>query len=157
MNARAYAPCRLSKPRRESGLATLEFAICAPLLFLLMLGTAEFGRVLFQYNTLTKAVRDGARHAARRAEDSTGTVNVTPQIISETTNLIRTGNIVGTGPSLLPGALTVEVEDGDEGYIFVSATYSYSPMFGATLPTFGLGDDITLVVELPATVTMRAL
>lgn len=157
MNARAHMRSLPSRSRAEHGLATLEFAICAPLLLLLMLATAEFGRVLFQYNTLTKAVRDGARHTARRAEDSTGNVVITPQIITETTNLVRTGNTAGTGPALLPGTLTVEVDDADEGFISVSATYQYSPMLGATLPTFGLGDDITLVVNLPATVVMRAL
>ena len=55
-------------PRRGCrGLAMVEFVIVAPLLMLLMLTVGEFGRVFFQYNTLTKAVREGARYAAGQA------------------------------------------------------------------------------------------
>ena len=99
-------PLRL-RPLRQRGIATIEFAICAPILLLLMLATAEVGRMLIQYNTLNKAVRDGARYAVREAADgSTGTVAITNTVRTNTQNLVVTGTMAGTGTPLLPG-LTV--------------------------------------------------
>ena len=144
--------------RTGRGVATIEFAICAPLLLLLMLGTVEVGRLLFQYNTLTKMVRDGARYAAKHASSVAGVVNITAQLRTETTNLIVTGNTAGTGPALLPGEVTVTVSNANEGFVSVGATYQYSTILGAALPTFGFGEgDINLAIELPATVVVRAL
>lgn len=146
--------------RRQRGVATIEFAICAPVLFLLMLATAEFGRAMFQYNTLVKAVRDGARYIATNAAvGTTRVVNITTVRRNETRNLVVTGNIGGTGTVLLPGltANNVTVTDVGNGFVRVSATYTYAPMIGATLPTFGFGAPIDLSMTFPATVVMRAL
>ncbi len=145
---------------RQRGIATIEFAICAPVLLLLMLATAEVGRMLVQYNTLSKAVRDGARYTVREsAKGSTGTVAITTETRDNTRNLVVTGNMAGTGAALLPG-LTVEnvaVTDAGGGFIAVSATYTYQPMLGAALPTFGRRGAINTSVPLTATVVMRAL
>jgi Flp pilus assembly protein TadG len=147
---------------RHQGLATVEFVLCAPVLFLLMFATVEVGRVLYQYNTLMKSVRDGARFAVVDAAVSGGTtriVNITTQTRNATRNLVVTGNTAGTGTPLLPGLTTnnVTVTDAGGGFVSVAATYTYQPMLGATLPTFGFGTPINLTMTLPATVIMRAL
>lgn len=49
---------------RQHGMAAVEFALIASLLFTLLLGIAEFGRLLFYWNTATEASRLGARVAA---------------------------------------------------------------------------------------------
>lgn len=143
----------------QRGTAMVEFAIVAPLLLFLILATFEFGRMISQYNTLSKAVRDGARYAASTAgAGTTGLVNVTSSIQSTVTNLVTTGTANGTGSALLPGnAPTVSVTDDGNGYVSVSASYAYQPLIGATLPTFGLGAPITLTVTLRAQTIMRAL
>lgn len=149
-----------ARARKQRGVATIEFAICAPVLFLLMLATAEFGRVMFQYNTLVKAVRDGARYAASNAAvGNTRVVNITTARRNETRNLVVTGNIGGTGTPLLPGLTVnnVTVTDVGSGFIQVAASYTYIPMIGSTLPTFGFGAPINLARTMPATVVMRAL
>ena len=65
-------PLRI-RPLRQRGIATIEFAICAPILLLLMLATVEVGRMLIQYNTLNKAVRDDvARHIDEPDHDESG-------------------------------------------------------------------------------------
>jgi Flp pilus assembly protein TadG len=146
--------------RNGRGVATIEFAICAPVLLFLMLATAEVGRVLFQYNTLTKAVRDGARYAASNAAvGTTRIVNITPQVENETRNLVVTGNTAGSGTPLLPGCTVEEltVNDAGNGFVSVAATYTCTPMLGASLPTFGLDEPISLAIPLTATVVMRAL
>lgn len=138
----------------------VEFAICAPVLLFLMLATAELGRVLYQYNTLMKSVRDGARYAiVNAAAGTTRVVNITTEVRDQTRNLVVTGNTAGTGTPLLPG-LTVDnvaVTDAGNGFVSVAATYDYQPMLGAALPTFGFGPPIDMTLSLPATVVMRAL
>ncbi len=49
--------------RARSGAAVVEFAIVAPLFFLLVLGIIEFGRMVMVQQVLTNASREGARVA----------------------------------------------------------------------------------------------
>lgn len=145
---------------RQRGLAVVEFALTLPVLLLLMLATAEFGRMLSQYDTLTKAVRDSCRYVASKAAvGTTYVVSITSQLQGEAGNLVAYGNTNGTGTALLPGLApsNVTVADAGGGYVSVSATYTYSPMIGNTLPTFGLGNPISLNLSLKTAVTMRAL
>jgi len=76
MNERAPSPrSRLEEPSRrlsgarrlarsERGTAVVEFALVAPLLFLLVFGIIEFGRILNAYNQLTQLAGQGARAAS---------------------------------------------------------------------------------------------
>ena len=49
---------------RQRGITTVEFAIVAPVLFMVMFGVIEFGRALFVANALVESTRRGARTAA---------------------------------------------------------------------------------------------
>jgi Flp pilus assembly protein TadG len=49
--------------RSERGTAVVEFALVAPLLFALVFGILEFGRVLNAYNDMTQLAGQGARAA----------------------------------------------------------------------------------------------
>lgn len=146
--------------RSERGTAIVEFAIAAPLLLLLLLATAEIGRMLSQYDTLNKGVRDGARYLAANAlAGTTGVVAITPALQAATANLVVTGNTAGTGSALLPNlsATNVSVTSLGNGYVSVAATYAYVPMVGARLPTFGLSAPINVAVNLTASQVMRPL
>lgn len=145
--------------RRQRGIATIEFAICAPLLIFMLLATAEVGRLLFQYNALVKSVRDGGRFVASAAATAVGRPNLTNTIVAQTRNLVVTGNNAGAGEALLPGLTTgsVDVQLVDSVFVSVSATYQYQSMLGDSLPTFGFGDAIDLSIPLTATVVMRVL
>lgn len=145
--------------RRQRGIAMIEFAIGLPILLFLLLATAEFGRMISQYDTLTKAVQDGARYAASTASGgTTGLVNITPAIQSSVANLVVSGSINGGSP-LLPGLSTsnVTVANAGNGYVSVSASYAYQPLMGATLPTFGLGGAISTALTFNAASIMPAL
>lgn len=48
---------------RRRGAATVEMAVVAPVIFLLVIGAVEFGRVMMVSNVLTAAAREGARVA----------------------------------------------------------------------------------------------
>lgn len=147
--------------KRQKGLAMTEMVLVSPLLLLLLLAVCELGQALFQYNTLTKTVRDGVRYVAGTALlGTTGTVFITPTVESETRNLVVYGNTVGSGTPKLPAFNTgqVSVSDAGGGLIEVRADYGYQPLTGSFLETFGFGAGNTaLNVTLTAAVTMRAL
>lgn len=151
--------------RYQRGLSTVEMAIGLPILLFLLFVTAEFGNMLSQYDTLHKAVRDGARYAASvSALGATGLAYVTPAIQTAVANLVVTGNVNGTGTPLLPGltAADVTVTAINTTYVEVSVSYPYQPLLGtpspgSVLPTFGLGQPIPLDISLTATCVMRAL
>ena len=91
------AQCKGAKHARQGGAVIVELAIVLPIMLFLMLATAEFGRAFFQYNTLTKAVRDGGRYAAANAlAGSLGTLDVNA-IAAETQQLVVYGNAIGNG------------------------------------------------------------
>lgn len=46
---------------RQKGVAAVEFALMLIPMLLLAFGVVEYGRALYQYNTLVKTVRDGVR------------------------------------------------------------------------------------------------
>jgi hypothetical protein len=52
-------------PRARDGLAAVEFAAVLPLLFLILLGAWEVGRMVQVYSILSNAAREGARLAAQ--------------------------------------------------------------------------------------------
>ncbi len=52
-----------SRPRpSQRGTATIELAILAVPLLMLVFGVVEYGRAIYQYNTLVKSVRNAARY-----------------------------------------------------------------------------------------------
>ena len=142
------------------GIATVELAIALPVLLLLLTATVEIGRLLSEYDTLTKSVRNAARYLAAHAlQGTTGVVNITAPVQSATANLVVTGNVNGTGSSLLPGLVSanVTVTNLGGGNVSVSASCTYQPLLGAALPTFGNGPRTALGFPLNATTVMRAL
>jgi Flp pilus assembly protein TadG len=152
--------CAIPKtPEAQRGVATVEIVIVLPLLLFLLVATFEIGRGLFQYNTLTKAVRDGARYIATEALAGTlGTVNLTGKI-APTQNLVVYGNTNGVGSSILPNLTVadVSVATGANQRITVSASYAYTPALFTQMPNFGFGGGQNLQLTLTATSVMRAL
>ena len=144
---------------RQRGLALVETAITLPFLLFVMLAASEFTNAFVTHTTLTKAVRDGARYAAEEAIDGTLTVNLTAALQDETRRLVVYGNKAGNGTplisSLSTGNVTVTALAGNN--IRVTANYPYNGILGSVLPTFGYGSDISLLFNMNATITMRAL
>src|SRR5947209_18272791 len=54
---------RKSLLRRHTGQSMVEFAILAPIFFLLLLGTIDLGRAVYIYNSISDAAREGTRAA----------------------------------------------------------------------------------------------
>ena len=86
----------------QKGVAIVEFALILPFLLLLTFLTTEFGRAVWEYNTLTKSVREAARYLSIQTPGTK---------ITEARNLIVYGNLAGDGPPLAAGLTTTLVPD----------------------------------------------
>jgi hypothetical protein len=63
-----------SRPKRrcEHGQDLAEFALITPLLMLILLGIIEFSLVVFCYNSISNAAREGARYGTVHPTDTVG-------------------------------------------------------------------------------------
>jgi Flp pilus assembly protein TadG len=157
-------------PSRSRGLAAVELALVVPLFMFLMIGTEELARALYQYNTLTKAVRDSAQYLARNAVTPAGVVSITDADELAAENLVKYGNPTGEGSKLLPNfgegasgasdtvvAVAVIVAPSlTANYVTVTATYAFRPLLGL-IPAFGAAGDVAAPGTFSASATMRGL
>lgn len=88
--------------KNQKGIALVEFALILPMLVMLLFLTTELGRAYYQYDTITKAVRQAARYLSVRAQGSG---------IAGARNIIVYGNPDGTGAPLIPGLTLSNVPD----------------------------------------------
>src|SRR6266446_4936662 len=68
-------PKPTSLPRRfgnRRGVAAVEFALVAPVFFVLVFGMIEYGRVVMVQQVLTNAVREGARNGVVNGSTTSG-------------------------------------------------------------------------------------
>jgi Flp pilus assembly protein TadG len=148
--------------QKQQGLAVVEFAIILPLIVLIALAVTELGRGLYQYNTLTKAVRDGARYLSDVAIGPLGTVDISPYITS-TQNLVVYGDVDGGSTPVLRGLSTGDVSVNTlavtlpgggitTNHIQVSANFTFVPLFPA-LSALGY----SMVPSMTASTIQRAL
>lgn len=119
----------LKRFRRDNrGAAMVEFAIIAPLLFALIFGIIDFGRVFFLYNNLTNAAREGARLGSVYPEDAGANVttirDATRARINDSNGSTATVNVTYQGA--FPGR-TVRVHI--QNYPFTPVTFI---VFGAS-------------------------
>ena len=151
-------------PKRQQGLAMVEFTLVLPVLLLLLLSLGEIGRMLYQYNVLLQASRDADRFVANNAWDSTlGAVSLGSTLLTQTKNVAVYGVPANTGTAVVSGLTTGNVVVAAVGtdHVRVTITYTFCPVIGAgnctgSLPGF-FGNQIALSIPLVATTVMRAL
>ncbi len=149
---------------RQRGAVLVEMVFVTPILLVLLLVTADLTRAFIEHNTVTKAVRNGARYVARNAlEGTTGLVDIDATLRIETQNLVVFGSTTPAGgatpvvPGLTLANITVVQIAGTDD-IAVTATYALGGLFGPVLPiNLYTGNTISASRTLRATVTMRAL
>ncbi|HKY81061.1 MAG TPA: TadE/TadG family type IV pilus assembly protein [Sphingobium sp.] len=82
--------------RCQKAAAAAEMALVTPMLIILMFGSFELGNYFLSEHVVAKAVRDGARYAARRSFNDYSCPNtITSDVVNKTQNLTRTGQIIG--------------------------------------------------------------
>jgi Flp pilus assembly protein TadG len=125
----------LRRPGCSSGLVLAEFGVVSFMLFMLVLGVVEMGRMVLVYTTVANAARAGVRyavvHGGSRASgsasnDASGPANNPAQVVSVVTDfasagLLTTSRLVTTvtypGNSNAPGQL-----------VSVTVVYPYDPL-----------------------------
>jgi len=86
--------CRLCRKRRR-GAAAVEFAVVAPVFFLLVFGMIEFGRMVMVQQVITNGSREGARIAVL---DGATTAEVTAAV----TGYLQSAGIAGGNVTVSP-------------------------------------------------------
>jgi len=87
---------------RQHGAALIEFALTLGVLLTMVFGVTEFGRAIYQYDTLAKAARDATRYLSTKAPgDATA--------IADATCLAVYGNPSCSGSPLAPALTTAMV------------------------------------------------
>lgn len=135
----------------------VEFALVAPIFFLLLFGIVEGGRFIFYYETLSNATREGARYAIVNGANSL-TCSTGPAAPSST-SCDPTGDDVGDrvrdAALGMPGsAITVTpvwhdpANNGRGSTITVTATYTYSSLIPIVpLPPIHVEAESSLVIN----------
>ena len=142
------------------GLVMVEVTIMLPLMLVLFMATAELGRALYTYNTLTKRVHDGARYLSQNSlRGNLQDVELDQDEIDKLKSLIVYGNTSGSGSTSVEGfsVSNITVTPWDTLYFKVDINYTYRPMFGSRLSLFGLGNDINITIPLNTSVIMRGI
>ena len=97
--------------RNERGATAVEFALIVPLLILLVLGIAEFGRAFQVQGTLSAAAREGVRIMALQNDEAAAKAavrNATPSLNPAITNL-QIDVTPKSCPTVNPGSTTVKL------------------------------------------------
>ncbi len=92
---------------RRWGQATVEFAFAGTIFIMIVFGTIDFGRAIFSYSELHNAVREGARVAKVRPNDTNA---IRSKVITMSPGLGLTSGGIGvacTGGCAVGGSVTV--------------------------------------------------
>lgn len=140
--------------RKERGAQLVELAIVLPIFILLFAATAEFGRYFYEYTTLAKAARVGARYLATTAVKTTEDTNAR--------NIVVFGNTAGTGNPILTGLAASNVTITRTGGSAVPETVTVEITGFKHQPIFDLGKitnitTLSLNIDVKPSVTMRYL
>ncbi|GLC91559.1 hypothetical protein Tamer19_09670 [Cupriavidus sp. TA19] len=126
--------------RRQRGVAAVEFGILLAPMVLMAMGVAEFGRAIYQYDTLTKATRSATRYLSQFSPDDVTYPTAAAKCLA------AYGNSSCTGQPLAPGLSTSKVvicdrvdASGCPGYTFANvSTYDNAAGTGTPAGTVNL-------------------
>lgn len=141
--------------RNEQGVQLVELAIVLPIFILLFAATAEFGRYFYQYTTLAKASRAGARYLSNAAVNSAED--------TKAKNIVVFGNSNGTGSPIISGLTTANVVISRQGGVPVLPQtvkvqitgFKHQPLFD--LGSITKNPALSLNIDIKPSVTMRYL
>lgn len=126
---------RQQTSERGRGQSLVEFAFCAPLLLVLLLGTLDLGQMFFQYVQLRNAVREGASYGARNPLDNAGIRSV---VRNHAGSSSKGSKLTTLTDSKIPISLNNCCSTGQNGTITVSSSLDFKPIvtgfFAGILP-----------------------
>lgn len=147
---------------KQRGLAAVEATLVLPLIFLMMLAIAEFGRGIYQYSILTKSLKAGAL-----VMDRMGSYVENPDTRADKENLVKNivvyGNSSGSGNTVLPGLNKMDLSFSEiyemplgsgDYYSQISISYNWQPIFGDSFNAF-FSEPISLDFPLDTSIAVR--
>jgi Flp pilus assembly protein TadG len=141
--------------RDERGIQLVELAIVIPIFALLFAATAEFGRYFYEYTTLAKAARAGARYLSVMPTTAVDDSNAQKMVVY--------GNTDAIGPKILPDLELTHVRIIRQGgptasvpetVTIVIEGYKHKPIFDLGKLT---KSKLSTNVDVKPSVTMRYL
>lgn len=147
----------LTRRRRTRGQALVEFALVAPLFFLVLFAVVEAGRFMLYYEALNNATREGARYAIVNGANSLGCPTGPPAPGSSSCDptgenvrqRVRTAafGVLGAGVVVTP-TWHDPADNGRGSTVTVTATYTYSTLIPLVfLPAITVQAESSLVVN----------
>jgi len=156
--------------------AAVEMALVAPLLLIIMFGSTELGNYFMNEHSLMKAVRDGARFAARQSftwyDSSCSGQPDTDNVVTPTQDVVMYGYLGGTAvltPNISRSDISVTTQcfTGSVGgqtmsglyknrtngaqIVTVSATVSYRPILATAFGFSGLSTNLNATSQAAVT------
>lgn len=152
----ALAKNRRAGRRRAVGQALTEFALVAPLFFLLVFAIIDFGRYVYYVQILNNAAREGARYAIVHGSGSLApsgppqpsTVSVDPsgELVKAVVRNYAIGVIGNT--SALTVTPTWDPNNGRESTVTVIVIYQFSSLIPIVpIPAIQIEGASTLVIN----------
>jgi hypothetical protein len=147
---------------RSRGQGLTEFALVAPLLFLLIFGIIESGRLIYYYHSLNHGVREGTRHAIVHGSNAldgcpSGPPAPSSYACDPSAENVR-GAVRDAAFSLDPANLDIDVchfggaecgqlpTNARGANVTVTATYTYEPIV-SLFPSITISAESTLVIN----------
>jgi Flp pilus assembly protein TadG len=132
--------------RGERGAALVEFAAVSIVFFTFVFGVTEFGRMIYDYNLIATATRDGARWACVRgtASGHTATVaEIRTYVVGRALNRIFPENVTVTWPDSPTGV----AKPGNR--VVVTTTHNFRSSVTTLIPfaTIPLGTSTSMVIS----------
>ncbi len=147
-------PNHRPRPRNTTrGQAMVEFALVAPLFFLLLFGIIEAGRFIFYYETLSNATREGARYAIVNGANTLGCPSGPPAPGSTPCDVsgakvvarVKQSALAVSNPTVTP---TWDPNNGRGSTVQVVASYTYQSLIPLVpLPPINVSAESSLVIN----------
>jgi Flp pilus assembly protein TadG len=146
----------LHRRRRSRGQAMVEFAMVAPIFFLLLFALIDFGRYVYYVQVLNNAAREGARYAivhgslslAPTGPAAPGTTSTDPSG-NKVIQVVRSNAVGVVGDSTTLAIVpTWDPNNGRESTVTVTVTYSFRSVIPLVpLPPITIQGASTLVIN----------
>ena len=125
--AKFVKPCGLFRKQRR-GAAAVEFAVVAPVFFLLVFGMIEYGRMVMVQQIIVNSAREGCRAAVLDGSTSSGVKSTVVTAMASGNITITTSNVTINPPS------PADAEFGDPVTVTVTVPFNQvswlpSPMY----------------------------
>jgi Flp pilus assembly protein TadG len=139
----------MSAPRTRRGGAAIEFALCLPLLLLVIGAVVDLSRYISTLEFVSRAAREGARVGSTVIEGATPTGDlIEAQARSQAMILLEEmGHVCGANCAVTAEWLAIDTE----WYVRVQVDYPYEPAVGLVtyLPDHASADFTMLTQQQP--------